>query len=252
MSEGTTEPKSSYEQLRIWLSFAKFVLGTVTVGLITTWVNAEIQEKRLEFEVRSKENSFIAQFVDNALDENLEKRRDFAEYFVRLAPTVESRMRWTEYRDYADALVIEAQQKAEKIAVRERELIALKDAFLEGGSVAAGVGNAAGVSSAHGGAENVALRNKITELEAEIAKQRRELAVIRSESAAAIVIVPNVVGLDPSSASNVIQSAGLSPWFKSGESRVDILPGHVGKLSPPPGTKLARGEAVEVFTTPEQ
>ena len=127
MSDNEVKTTVSNERLQIWLNFVKFLLGTVALGVVTLLINSEIQTQRLEFEIKSKENDFIAQFVDNALDENLEKRRDFAEYFVRLTPTQESKKRWEGYRDYTQDLLEESERVTELIEERERELSSVRD-----------------------------------------------------------------------------------------------------------------------------
>lgn len=51
------------EKLKIWLGFAKFLLGTVFLGLVTTFVNNGIQNREIEL----KEIEQLGKFIDHAL-----------------------------------------------------------------------------------------------------------------------------------------------------------------------------------------
>jgi hypothetical protein len=234
MTRDVTASNKDHEQLRIWLSFLKFLLGTVALGLVTVFVNSEIQKQRLEFEIRSKENDFVAQFISHALDDNLEKRRGFAEYFVRLAPTEASRARWMEYRDYAQALVEEAQIKAAEIEEKERELASLQMA----------AGSVQGSSGATGTAETPDLGKKISELESALARMRRELAAIRSEPTATLA-VPNVVGMPLAQAQAELRSGGFG-YISTLDFGSGAPPGTVISQSPAPESPAIAGTMISM------
>lgn len=143
------------ERLKIKLAFWKFIFGTAAVSILTAVLNWQIQTKQLEHEIKSKENEFIAQFIDHALDDSPEKRRDFAEYFFRLTPSEEAQGRWKEYRKYTKALVEASLQTSGLIEVSKREL---EEALEAPGSA-----------------------SRVPEIEAELSAHRQELAALRSE-----------------------------------------------------------------------
>ena len=122
------ESTLNLEKLRIQLEnqktrygLYKFVIGTVLLRLVTTIGNWTIQWRTLQSEIQAKQSDFIGQFVEKALDENLEKRRDFAQYFAVVSPTAESRDRWNEYLEYTKSIVKLAQTKVEEIRIIETE-----------------------------------------------------------------------------------------------------------------------------------
>ncbi len=167
MNDKASRAVDSYRCLELWLNFGKWFFGTFLLGAAAVFLNQEFQNTRIELETINKENEFIAQFVDKALDEKLEKRRDFAEYFVRLAPTSESKGRWESYRDFTLELINEAERKEGTIVETERELAGLR---ME-------------LQQARLAQENVSsLTETIAELEAQLSRQRRELSILRSQS----------------------------------------------------------------------
>jgi hypothetical protein len=102
------------EKLKIWLGFWKFLLGTVVIGLVTTSVNWQIQWYQLKQEREKREQDYLAQFIAQALDENLEKRLRFAHYFSQLTLTHDAKDRWSTY--YQD-LLLEALGQTERRAI---------------------------------------------------------------------------------------------------------------------------------------
>ncbi len=56
-------PAEDLERFKQWLSFAKFLLGTFALGLITLLVNHQIQERELEM----KEQEEMSHFLNEAL-----------------------------------------------------------------------------------------------------------------------------------------------------------------------------------------
>jgi len=102
------------EAMRLKLGFAKFIIGTVAVSVLTAVLNWQIQDKRLESEIIAKENEFVAQFITQAINKDLEMRRDFAEYFTRVSPSKNARERWKSYRTWvADQLEVATKKELE-------------------------------------------------------------------------------------------------------------------------------------------
>jgi len=111
------------EAMRLKLSFAKFIIGTVAVSVLTAVLKWQIQDKRLESEIIAKENEFVAQFITQAIDKDLEMRRDFAEYFTRVSPSKNARERWKSYRTWvADQLQIASKKELEIAQLREEKM----------------------------------------------------------------------------------------------------------------------------------
>ena len=111
------------ESMRLKLGFAKFIIGTVAVSVLTAVLNWQIQDKRLESEIIAKENEFVAQFITQAIDKDLEMRRDFAEYFTRVSPSKNARERWKSYRTWvADQLQIAGKKELEIAQLREEKM----------------------------------------------------------------------------------------------------------------------------------
>jgi hypothetical protein len=81
------------ERLTIWVGFAKFVLGTFILGLVTAFINNEIQNREIEL----KEIEQLGKFIDHALTEDVGVRKRFAHYFSKVTRSEKLRERWSEY-----------------------------------------------------------------------------------------------------------------------------------------------------------
>jgi len=232
MSNGESKATdASNERLGITLNFVKFLLGTVVLGTVTLLINSEIQKQRLEFEIKSKENDFIAQFVDRALDQDPEKRRDFAEYFVRLTPSPESKKRWEDYRDYAEDLVRQAIARDEEIEKHELELAGLREQL---------------ASASEKAETREPLKEDIAKLQTQLSSQRRELAALRSEPVT--IAVPNLLNIPPDMAMGVLARSGLKLGQVS--SQVSSAPiDTVIRQSPPSGSRVAPGARVDIMVS---
>ena len=115
------------EAMRLKLGFAKFLIGTIAVSVLTAVLNWQIQDKRLESEIIAKENDFVAQFITQAINKDLEMRRDFAEYFTRVSPSENARERWDSYRSWVVTQLKIADEKAFEIAELEEKKRKLLD-----------------------------------------------------------------------------------------------------------------------------
>jgi pYEATS domain-containing protein involved in immunity len=110
------------EKLKIKYGFLKFLLGTFAISLLSLVINWQIQEKKLQFEIQTKESDYIAQFLKHGLDKELENRRDFAAYFVRLSPSEEARGRWKRYLDFVEDLIGKARDAERIISEKDTAL----------------------------------------------------------------------------------------------------------------------------------
>jgi len=133
MSESEKEDNQELERFKIKVDLFKFFLGTLAVSLISIGINWQIQEKKLEFEIQSRESDYIGKFLAHGLDKELENRRDFAAYFVRLSPSEESRGRWGQYLIFVEELIGKAKEAEKEISEKDVELkiIANKVALAE-------------------------------------------------------------------------------------------------------------------------
>ncbi len=84
LEERASETTDGLARLRLWLGFAKFVLGTVAVGVLSAVLNQQIQSRTLAMKEVEQQQEYVKQFVVQALDDNLEKRVRFAHYFSSL------------------------------------------------------------------------------------------------------------------------------------------------------------------------
>lgn len=122
MDETKDTHDKEIEKLKIKYSFLKFLLGTFAISVLSLVINWQIQEKKLQFEIQTKESDYIAQFLEHGLDKELENRRDFAAYFVRLSPSEEARDRWKLYLEFVEDLIGKAKEAERIISEKDVEL----------------------------------------------------------------------------------------------------------------------------------
>lgn len=184
------------ERLKLKYGFLKFLLGTFAISLLSLAINWQIQEKKLQFEIQTKESDYIAQFLERGLDKELEKRRDFAAYFVRLSPSEEARGRWKSYLEFVEELLRKAKEAERVIAEKDAELkmaaerVALaqqqaEQARAEIIRLSASESDDKNINKlksklAQSSKEAEELRNQLQELQRALSNQRHELSSIRS------------------------------------------------------------------------
>ena len=100
------------DKLKIWLDFWKFILGTVILGLVTVSINNAIQERELDL----KEQEQVGQFLNQALEKDVESRKRFSEYFSLVTRSVNLKKGWQDYHD----LVLKEYNDNQK-AIKEKE-----------------------------------------------------------------------------------------------------------------------------------
>lgn len=191
------EENIEIEKLKIRYGLLKFFLGTFAVSILSLAINWQIQEKKLQFEIQTKESDYIAQFLQHGLDKELEKRRDFAAYFVRLSPSEEARSRWKGYLDFVEDLIRQAREAEKMIAQKDAELrIAAEKVALAQQQAEEARTEILRLSSSsvdktqiiqlkkqlsQSSQEAEALRDQLKELQGSVAEKRQDLASIRSQ-----------------------------------------------------------------------
>lgn len=118
-SQSTAETRR-LDRLRLWLGFGKFLLGTVALGVMSAVLNKQIQDRTLAMKEQEQQQEYVKQFVNQALDDNLEKRVRFAHYFSSLLSGA--------WNTYYDGVTAEFRQQKEELAkAREAEERAKKE-----------------------------------------------------------------------------------------------------------------------------
>ena len=89
------------DRLRIWVNFWKWLIATVVVtggvGLVTMLIDAKHRTTELQIDVDRREQEYLKSFLETAMDENLEKRYLFAQYFAHVATSKEYKQGWQRY-----------------------------------------------------------------------------------------------------------------------------------------------------------
>ena len=155
---------------------------------------SKIQEKKLQFEIQTKESDYIAQFLKHGLDKELENRRDFAAYFVRLSPSEEARDRWKGYLDFVEDLIGKARDAERIISEKDAELrIAAEKVALAQQQAEEARAKLIKLSASSSGRTNIEeelsqsskeaeeLRKKLQQIQGDLVNKRQDLASIRSK-----------------------------------------------------------------------
>jgi len=100
------------EKLSIWLSFTKFFLGTFCIGVITIYVNNDIQEK----EVALMEMEQLGKFIDHAITKDEGTRLRFAQYFASVTRSPELKKGWADYSAIVQAEIDTTKSEIKMIA----------------------------------------------------------------------------------------------------------------------------------------
>ena len=111
-----------YKRLQLWISFWKFVLGTFLVSVLTAVLNHQIQVHKEEMDVIDHNREYVKNFLANALDDNLEKRLSFAEYFSDLLGG-----EWTKYYEHLKQDRIDQNLQIEKAKAEQQKLATSQD-----------------------------------------------------------------------------------------------------------------------------
>lgn len=135
------EQRITSEREKTKYGFYKFIIGTVFLSLVTSVGNWVFQYYSLQNEIIAKENEFIGNFLEQALDKDLEIRRDFALYFKTVSPSEDARERWNAYWQLTvetlgtvnareqELLDLQAKHEAE-VKLRDAQLLMAREAQL--------------------------------------------------------------------------------------------------------------------------
>jgi hypothetical protein len=97
------------KRLGMWLGFAKFVLGSVVVAVLSAVLNYQIQTRTVTIKAKEQEKEYLKSFINQAMDDNLEKRLRFAQYFATLL-----KEGWTDYYKQLDKELASQKEQVEK------------------------------------------------------------------------------------------------------------------------------------------
>ena len=77
------------DRLKIWLGFWKWLVSAVVITGGIAWatiiINAKHKDTELEIQKNREEATYLSSFLERALDDNLEKRYRFAQYFAHVS-----------------------------------------------------------------------------------------------------------------------------------------------------------------------
>ena len=89
------------ERLRIWIGFWKAVIlsAVVTggVAIASVLIDAKHKNTELQIQVNREDRQYLMNFLDRTMDENLERRHRFAQYFANVTVSSEYKSGWEAY-----------------------------------------------------------------------------------------------------------------------------------------------------------
>ena len=85
------------------------------IGWATTIINAKHKDTELKIKINKEEKDYLTSFLERALDDNLEKRYRFAQYFAHVTASDEYKEGWTKYLEAI-------KEEVEKLKKEKREL----------------------------------------------------------------------------------------------------------------------------------
>ena len=85
------------ERLKIWLGFWRWLVVTAGISWATVMINAKYKSTELEIKINQEEKKYLTSFLEKALDNNLEKRRRFAQYFACVTTSEKYKRGWNNY-----------------------------------------------------------------------------------------------------------------------------------------------------------
>lgn len=110
------------ESRKLWFDFAKFFLGTFTVGLISLLVTSNLKEKEVAMLALEKEHLELKMFMSVAAMP-LEQKRAFSIYFSTVARDAQLRRVWADYRRLVETEI------ATELEARKQKRIAIAGAI---------------------------------------------------------------------------------------------------------------------------
>jgi hypothetical protein len=121
--ENDEEPEGDrLKRLSIWLGFWKFVLGSFVLAALTAILNYQIQSRTVTIKAKEQEKEYLKSFINQAMDDNLEKRLRFAQYFATLL-----KEGWTEYYKQLDQELALQKEQVERAKKEQISLASSQD-----------------------------------------------------------------------------------------------------------------------------
>lgn len=110
------------EKLKLWLNFSRFVLGSVVVTLVSTILNYQIQQTRLDMDAQSMEDSYIQTHLTSYMASGDKERTVFVN-FLRFVTTEERKDNYEKlYKSLVDEIALNEQKvKLEKEGIARFE-----------------------------------------------------------------------------------------------------------------------------------
>ena len=105
------------------IGIVKFLIGTAGLGIISTYINGQIQEREVQIKERAQSQENLSRYIELAIDKDLNKRRDLAKYFKHLSRTEDERERWGEYLSVVNEDIDKNKEQQEK---KKAEAVELK------------------------------------------------------------------------------------------------------------------------------
>lgn len=105
------------------LDFAKFLLGTVVLGVVSLVINHTIQEKKIDLELNRNEAEHLGKFVGQYLSlTNLDQKKEFLEFMITISYTDPTRSRYSTLLDSVNKKMEKKKQLEEQIMALEKQI----------------------------------------------------------------------------------------------------------------------------------
>ena len=112
-------PNMSEERLKTWLGFWKWLVSALFITGGIAWatiiINAKHKDTELVIQKNIEEAKYLSSFLDRALDDNLEKRYRFAQYFAHVSSP-------GGYKDGWDSYFLAIKQEVNKLEDEKQKL----------------------------------------------------------------------------------------------------------------------------------
>lgn len=112
---GDASAEIRLERLKQRYQLASVILGTGLVSVLGSWLAFAEKTQVNENTFDQGHRDYVADFVDLALENDIERRLRFASYFARVTLDTEQRVLWQDYERYLVALRTENQTRLAEI-----------------------------------------------------------------------------------------------------------------------------------------
>ncbi|MBO6606248.1 hypothetical protein [Psychroserpens sp.] len=88
-------------------SLIKFILGTVFLGFIGQWINLDIQQSKIDLDIRKEETKGLQGFLDRYTSIEIpEKKLDFLKFMSTISQSPEVRERYDNLHSYVEEQIV--------------------------------------------------------------------------------------------------------------------------------------------------